>query len=362
LIKETKDRKLDGIISQLNQITSGLQRTAMSLRMVPIKNTFERMVRLVRDLSKKAGKDVRLVMSGEDTEIDRNMVEEIYEPMVHMIRNSIDHGLESPKDREAAGKPKQGTIQLKAYYRGGNIVIAIEDDGRGLNREKIVEKAKANGIISDGKKLTEGEIDNLIFHPGFSTAEKVTDISGRGVGMDVVKSAIVDRLRGTVEVQSTWGTGTILIMRLPLTLAIIDGMVVRMDGQRYIIPTLNVYETFRPTRADFHTVNKKGEMVMVRGHLVSLIRLDRLFGHQRHNPSQGPEVPPWERLAVVVENQDNKRCLLVDELLGREEIVIKSLGKGLQHVKGIAGGAILGDGRVGLILDVAGIYAIASEG
>jgi len=362
LIRASKDRKLDGIIGQLNQITSGLQRTAMSLRMVPIKNTFQRMLRLVRDLSKKADKEVRLLMSGEDTEIDRNMVEELYEPMVHMIRNSIDHGFESPDERQAAGKPKQGTIELKAYHRGGNIVIEIEDDGRGLNREKILEKARAKGLISEGEKLTEREIDHLIFHPGFSTVDRITDISGRGVGMDVVKSSIMDRLRGTVEIQSTWGTGTALIIRLPLTLAIIDGMVVRIDGQRYIIPTLNVYETFKPARADCHTVKKKGEMVMVRGQLVPLMRIDRLFGSNGDHFSTRQAVPPWERLAVVVENQDTKRCLLVDELLGKEEVVIKSLGKVFQHVKGIAGGVILGDGRVGLILDVAGICAVASEG
>jgi two-component system chemotaxis sensor kinase CheA len=362
LISASKDRKLDSIIGQLNQITSGLQRTAMSLRMVPIRNTFQRMVRLVRDLSRKAGKDVRLLMSGEDTEIDRNMVEQIYEPMVHMIRNSIDHGFETPGEREAANKPKQGTIQIKAYHRGGNIAIEIEDDGRGLNREKILEKAKANDLISEEERLTDREIDHLIFHPGFSTADRITDISGRGVGMDVVKSTIVDRLRGNVEIQSTWGKGTTLIIRLPLTLAIIDGMVVKIDGQRYIIPTLNVHETFRPTRADCHTVKKQGEMLMVRDQLVPLMRIDRLFGSNGDHLSAPEAVPPWERLAVVVENQDKKRCLLVDELLGKEEIVIKSLGKGLQHVKGIAGGAILGDGRVGLILDIAGICTIASEG
>ncbi|MFW6148014.1 MAG: chemotaxis protein CheA [Thermodesulfobacteriota bacterium] len=362
VIMNSKDRKLEGIIGQLNQITSGLQKTAMSLRMVPIKNTFQKMVRLVRDLSKKSGKEVRLLMSGEDTEIDRNMVEEIYEPMVHMIRNSIDHGLESPNERQASGKFEQGIIHLKAYHRGGNIVIEIEDDGRGLNREQIVDKARANGLINESDKLSDKEIDQLIFHPGFSTADKVTDISGRGVGMDVVKSIIIDRLKGSIEVQSTRGKGTTMIIRMPLTLAIIDGMVVRIEDQRYIIPTLNVHESFRPTKSDCHTVNKREEMVMVRGQLVPLMRITRLFGSNGDHASAGEKAPPWERLAVVVENQDNKRCLLVDELLGKEEIVIKSLSRGLQHVKGIAGGAILGDGRVGLILDVAGICAIASGG
>jgi len=213
LIMTSKDRKLDQINNQLNMITSALQKTAMSLRMVPIKNTFQKMLRLVRDQAKKAGKEVQLVMSGEDTEIDRNMVEEIYEPMVHIIRNSIDHGLELPQEREAANKPKQGYIYLRAYHKGGDIVIEIEDDGQGLNREKIRKKAISSGLIKEGEKLTEGEINNLIFHPGFSTAEKITDVSGRGVGMDVVKNKIIEKLRGRVEIQSSPGKGTTVFIR-----------------------------------------------------------------------------------------------------------------------------------------------------
>jgi two-component system chemotaxis sensor kinase CheA len=361
VIKKIKHRKLDGLIGQLSQITSGLQRMAMSLRMVPIRNTFQKMVRLVRDLAKKAGKEVQLIMSGEDTEIDRNMVEEIYEPIVHMIRNSIDHGLERPEEREAADKPRQGTIYLKAYHEKGNIVIEIEDDGQGLHREKILEKARSNGLIGEDENLTDRGINNLIFQPGFSTAEKITEISGRGVGMDVVKSRIVDRLRGDVEVHSSWGRGTRFLIRLPLTLAIIDGMVVSVSGERYIIPTLTVQESFRPTRAHYHTVQREGEMIMVRDTLVPLIRLDHLLGLNGGHSSKVDEPPPWERLVVVVENQEKRRCLLVDELLGQEEVVIKSLGKGLKDVKGIAGGAIRGDGRISLILDIAGIFSIASE-
>ena len=360
LIMMSKDRHLDGIIGQLNQITSGLQRTAMSLRMVPIKNTFQKMVRLVRDLARKAGKEAQLVMSGEDTEIDRNMVEEVYEPMVHIIRNSIDHGLEQPDEREAESKPRQGTVYLKAYHKGGDIVIEIEDDGRGLNREKITEKARSRGLIKEGERLTDAEINSLIFQPGFSTAESITDISGRGVGMDVVKSRIVEKLRGRVEVQSTPGKGTTVFIRLPLTLAIIDGMIVKVEGNRFIIPTLSVQESFRPKRVDYHTVKGEGEMIMVRDNLVPLIRLDRLLGINGDRPSDEEYVSPWERLVVVAENQEKRRCLLVDELLGQEEIVIKSLGGGLKGIKGIAGGAIMGDGRVGLILDVAGIFDIAS--
>ncbi|HUU41165.1 MAG TPA: chemotaxis protein CheA [Desulfatiglandales bacterium] len=355
-----RDRKLYQIINQLNQITSGLQRTGMSLRMVPIMNTFQKMLRLVRDLAKKAGKEVQLVMSGEDTEIDRNMVEEIYEPMVHMIRNSIDHGLEKPEERESAGKPRQGTIYLRAYHRGGDIVIEIEDDGRGLNREKILEKAKSSGLIAKEERLTDAEINNLIFHPGLSTAEKISDISGRGVGMDVVRNKI-KKLRGRVEVQSLTGKGATVIIRLPLTLAIVDGMIVKVASERYIIPTLSVQESFRPKKSECHTVKKKGEMIMVRNNLIPLIRLDRLLGRNGNSSSHSIDCYPWEKLVVIVENQEKRRCLLIDELLGQEEVVIKSIGGGLKTVKGIAGGAILGDGRVGLILDIAGIFQIAAE-
>jgi len=361
LIMTSKDRKLDQINNQLNLITSALQKTAMSLRMVPIKNTFQKMLRLVRDLAKKAGKEVQLVMSGEDTEIDRNMVEEIYEPMVHMIRNSIDHGLELPGDREAANKPKQGAIYLKAYHKGGDIVTEIQDDGQGLNREKILKKAISSGLIKEGEKLTEGEINNLIFHPGFSTAEKITDVSGRGVGMDVAKNKIIEKLRGRVEVQSVPGKGTTIFIRLPLTLAIVDGMIVKVEGEKYIIPALALQEAFRPEKTEFYTVGKKGEVIMFRDSLVPLIRLDQLLGLNGNDSSDEIDIAPWERLVVVMENQERRRCLLVDELLGQEEVVIKSLGKGLMDVKGIAGGAIMGNGRVGLILDIAGIFDIAAE-
>ena len=359
-IKASSDRRLDQVINQLNQITSGLQKSSMSLRMVPIKNTFQKMLRLVRDLSKKAGKEAQLIMSGEDTEIDRNMVEEIYDPMVHMVRNSIDHGLETPEEREAINKPAKGNIYLKAYHKGGEFVIEIEDDGRGLDKEKILKKAISSGLIKEGEKLSDGEINSLIFNPGFSTAEKVTEISGRGVGMDVVKSRIVEKLRGRVDVQSTFTKGTAVFIKLPLTLAIIDGMIVRVAEERYIIPTLSIQESFRPRQDECHTVKGKGEVIMFRNNLVPLIRLDRLLTDRGDYPGQRIASNPWEKLIVVVENQERTRCFLVDELVGQEEVVIKSLGEGLKSVKGIAGGAIMGDGRVGLILDIAGIFDIVS--
>ncbi|MBC8391900.1 MAG: chemotaxis protein CheA, partial [Deltaproteobacteria bacterium] len=362
LVKTARSRGLDHIINQMNQITSALQKTAMSLRMVPIKNTFQKMLRLVRDLARNANKEVQLLISGEDTEIDRNMVEEIYEPMVHMIRNSIDHGLEPLEERKAVNKPGKGTIILRAYHKGGNIVIEIEDDGRGLNQEKILEKAIAKGLVREGEKLTESEINNLIFHPGFSTAETITDISGRGVGMDVVKSKVIERLRGRVEVQSVQGKGTTIRIRLPLTLAIIDGMIVGVRGERFIIPTLTVQESFKPNKDDYLTVQGKGEMIKVRDSLAPLICLDRLLASNGGKDQNSPEKPPWERLVVVVENQERRRCLLIDELMGKEEVVIKSLGETLKKVKGIAGGAIMGDGKVSLILDIAGLFDMTSGG
>jgi two-component system, chemotaxis family, sensor kinase CheA len=353
-ILASRDQTLVHTLGQLSQITSTLQTMTMSMRMVPIKSTFQKMVRLVRDLARNSGKQVRLTMSGEETEIDRNVVDELYEPMVHMIRNSVDHGLEPAAERTAAGKDPGGEINLRAFHRGGNIVVEISDDGRGLNRERIIEKARANGLITDESKLTEDEIHNLIFQPGFSTAREVSEISGRGVGMDVVKQAI-EKLRGRVDIQTRPGQGSTFVISLPLTLAIIEGMVVRIGRDRYVIPALSIIESFRPARDQYATVNGRGEMIQTRGKLVPLVRLDKYFncefdaGH------------PWEGLVVTVEYDGKYLCLLLDELLSKEEVVIKSMGAYLQNVKGIAGGAIMGDGRVGLILDMAGIWQLANN-
>jgi two-component system chemotaxis sensor kinase CheA len=352
-IRSTNDQKLYHNLNQLNQITSSLQRTAMAMRMVPIKSTFQRMVRLVRDLARSAGKEVGLEMSGEDTEIDRNVVEELYEPMVHMIRNAVDHGIEVPKERGEAGKKRKGTIRLGAYHQGGHIIIEIEDDGRGLDRERIIEKARSRNLINDEGRLADSEIYNLIFHPGFSTATEVTDISGRGVGMDVVKKAI-EKLRGRTEINSQPGRGSTIKISLPLTLAIIEGMLVRVGQDRYIIPALTIQESFRPDRSQYFTVEGKGEIILSRGHLIPLIRLDQIFGIKVDSSI------PWEGIVAVVQHGGEERCLLIDELLGKEEVVIKSLGESLD-IKGISGGAIMADGRVGLILDISGIFEVASK-
>ena len=353
VLLSAKDQRLTHNLGQLSQITSSLQTTAMSMRMVPIKSTFQKMVRLVRDLAKNSGKEVQLNMSGEDTEIDRNVVDELYEPMVHMIRNSVDHGIETPEERTKAGKNSTGEIHLKAYHQGGKFVVEMLDDGRGLDKDRIIEKARAKNLMTDESKLSESEIYNMIFEPGFSTARKVTDISGRGVGMDVVKKAI-EKLKGTVEINSRPGRSSTFIIRLPLTLAIIEGMLVRVGKERYVIPALGILESLRPARDQYSTVEGKGEMILSRGKLIPLIRLNQIF-------KVGCDANyPWEGLVVVVEHDGRQMCLLLDELLGKEEVVIKSLGESLKDITGIAGGVIMGDGRVGLILDMAGLWDLVS--
>jgi two-component system chemotaxis sensor kinase CheA len=354
LIAGLSDPKLNKDFSQLTRITTELQKTAMSMRMVPIRQTFQKMTRLVRDLSKKTGKLVNLVMEGEETEIDRNMVDSIYDPLVHMIRNSVDHGVQIPPERRKRGKPEAGTVKLSAYQKGGNIIIEIADDGEGVNTEKIRNKALERGLIQPGGSYTDHEINNLIFLPGFSTADKITDVSGRGVGMDVVKKG-VEKLRGRVELQSTAGEGSLFLMHLPLTLAIIDGIVVGVGAERYIIPTIAIRESMRPRMENYNTVQGRGETLLVRDTLLPIIRLYHVFGvaDACTDISQG--------IAVVVENEGRQRALLVDELLGKQEVVIKSLGGYMKDVKGVAGGTILGDGRVGLILDLAGLISVSEE-
>ncbi|MDL1970009.1 MAG: chemotaxis protein CheA [Candidatus Desulfofervidaceae bacterium] len=354
VLNDIRDQKLVRDLSQLGRITTELQKTSMSLRMVPIKETFQKMIRLVRDLSKKSGKKVQLIMQGEDTEIDRNMVEELYDPLVHMIRNAVDHGIEMPEERKAKGKPEIGTIELLAYHKGGNIVIEIKDDGQGLDKNKILKKAREKGLTSEEEELSETEIYQLIFKPGFSTAEKVTDVSGRGVGMDVVKKAL-EKLRGKVEIRSEIEKGTTFIIKLPLTLAIIDGIIVKVGKHRYILPTVAVQEVFRPTHQQYNTYAGKGEMINIRDTLFPLVRLHRLFN------VKAKYTEPWKALMVVVESEDEKKCLMVDEVLGKQEVVIKSLGEAMGRVKGIAGGAIMGDGKVGLILDVTGIFEMSEQ-
>jgi len=349
-----KDHIVYTSMNQIHQITSTLQKTTMSMRMIPIKNTFQKMVRVVRELSRISGKDVELNIKDADTEIDRSMVDDLYEPMVHMIRNAIDHGLEEPQERKSAGKESRGRIELRASHRGGNLVIEIEDDGRGLDKNTILEKAIVRKLVDREHTLTDSEIYELIFHPGFSTAEEVTDISGRGVGMDVVKKA-VEKLMGRIEIISTRGKGSTIIIRLPLTLAIMDGILVRVGTENYIIPTLSILETFAPQEDQYFTVQGKSEMIKYRDELIPLIRLDRIFKDQNNTTN------PWDALVVAVTHDGKKRYLLIDEIIGKEEVVIKSLGEHLKNTKGVAGCTIMGDGKVGLILDIPDIIEISQS-
>jgi len=352
--KTANDPSLNQNVAQLGLIVTNMQNIAMSMRMIPIKSTFMKMIRLVRDLSKKSGKEINLDMVGEDTEIDRNVVDALYEPMVHMIRNSCDHGIEAMQDRKNRGKPSRGTITLRAYHKGGHIIIEIEDDGKGLDKDVILEKAKSTGLIVGSEQMTDAQIYDLIMQPGFSTAKEISDVSGRGVGMDVVKSGI-EKFRGQLNIESKKTKGTKFTISLPLTLAIIDGMLVGVDDEKYVIPTTAIQKAFKPPEEECFTVEGKGEMVKDRGSLISVIRLNDIY-----SSSSSQKKMIWDNLVVVVESKDEKRALLIDELLGKDEYVIKSLGNSLENVKGIAGGAILGDGRVGLILDIHGIFEVAN--
>jgi two-component system chemotaxis sensor kinase CheA len=332
-------------LRQLSRVTTELQRNAMSLRMVPIRNLFQKMGRLVRDLGVSQNKQVQLVLEGEETELDRNIVEKMGDPLIHMIRNSVDHGLEGPDERLANGKPAMGTVRLSASHQRGGIVIRIQDDGRGLNTDSILAKAIERGLVRPNAGLSESEIHALIFLPGFSTAEAITDLSGRGVGMDVVRGNI-ESLRGKVEIESVFGKGTTFTILLPLTLAIIDGLLVAVGEDRYIIPTLSVRESFRLRPGMVSTVHERGEMVTVRGKQTPLLRLGRFLG------STSKTTQAEDGIIVVVESGDTARGLLVDELIGKQEVVIKSLGPAFEHQNLAAGGAVLGDGWVALILDV----------
>ncbi len=356
-IQSINDQRVQRNLTHTGKIIRDLQEVAMSLRMVTLKALFQKMARLVRDVSSKAGKRIRLEIEGEDTELDRTVVEEISDPLVHMIRNACDHGIEPEEERIRAGKPAIGTLALRAYHRGGSIVIEVADDGRGLDREKILKKAIERGLVGDRDpaEISDDEVHNMIFLPGFSTAEKVTDISGRGVGMDVVRRNI-EALRGHVEIRSKKGEGSTFFMRLPLTMAIIDGMVVRVGTQRYVVPTLNIEQSFCPAQEQIHTVaGGRGEMAMVRGSLLAVHRLKRLFGI-----SEGEE-DLTRALLLVLDANGERACLAVDEILGQQQVVIKNLGRGLGSIRGVSGGAILGDGRVAPILDVSGLLASAAE-
>ena len=342
-------------IAQLERNTREIQERVMGIRMLAIGTAFQRFPRLVRDLSTKNGKKIRLVLSGEETELDKTVIESIGDPLTHLVRNSADHGLEPPEERLVAGKSEEGVIRLNAYHEGGNICITVEDDGRGLNKDKILAKAVAQGLILETDKLPDDQIWALVFRPGFSTAEKVTDVSGRGVGMDVVKRNI-ESLGGTVSIKTAAGKGTTFTLKLPLTLAIIEGMTVRVGSETYIVPLVSIVESIQPHPEAVKTIVGKGEVVNVRGAYAPILRLAEAFS------TKADCQEPAKAILVILETEGERVAVMVDELLGQQQVVIKSLERNFRKVEGIAGATILGDGTVGFILDVRGLIELARRG
>lgn len=336
-------------VTQVTKIVRDVQELAMAMRMVPIGPTFQKMARLVRDVSRKAGKQVNLTISGEDTELDKTVIQEIGDPLVHMVRNAVDHGIERPDARREAGKPETGEVHLRAGHEGGNIVISIRDDGKGLDPEVLLAKGIEKGLVPPDAELSEQEIFALILAPGFSTAAQVTDISGRGVGMDVVKRNI-EQLRGRVEIVSEKGAGTTFTIRLPLTLAIIDGLVIRAGSERFVLSTISIQQSLRPVPEAITSVHHRGEVLNVRGEMIPLIQLGVLFG-------LGEPINPCEAMVVIAHCEGRLVGLVVDELIGQQQVVIKTLGERFGKLQGVSGAAILGDGRVGLILEMSGLNA-----
>lgn len=342
-------------VEELTQHSRELQEAVMAVRMQPVKSIFSRMPRIVRDLSSQLGKKINMEMIGEYTEIDKTVIEQLSDPLVHMIRNSVDHGVEMPEIRKERGKPEEGTIRLSADNRGGRIVIEIEDDGGGVNREKVLAKAQEKGLAPKDAKLSDEEIDNLIFEPGFSTAEEVSNISGRGVGMDVVKRNI-NALGGDVFLQTTPGQGSRFVVSLPLTLAILDGMIVRAGREYYIIPISNIIETMRPAEDEVRKIADGNDVINVRGEFIPVIYLFKKF------EIEDAISEPSQALVVLVEHGRSRFGLVVDELVGQQQVVIKSLEANSDPVEGISGATILGDGKVSLILDIGGLVPSNGQG
>ncbi len=338
-------------VSALEKTVRDLQEMSLGLRMVPIAATFQKMNRVVRDVAKKLGKQIQFVTEGDDTELDKSVVDQISDPLVHMVRNAADHGIETPDERTLHGKPVEGSVKLRAYQQGGNVYIELHDDGRGLNRKRILEKAIERGLVAPDATPSDTEICNLIFQPGFSTASEVTDVSGRGVGMDVVRRN-VESLQGSVSIQSVEGQGSKLTVRLPLTLAILDGLLVRLTNEVFVIPLLSVIESICVKPKEIKRVVGVGEVIKLRGEVVPVLRLHRALNivDDLHTGDPG--------LVVIVEDQGRRYALKVDELLGQQQVVIKNLETNFRKVPGVAGATILGDGRVALILDIYGISSL----
>ena len=343
-------------LEELQQLTRGIQDSVMAIRAQPVKPIFQRMSRTVREAADMTGKNVRLVTEGENTEVDKTVIDKLAEPLTHMIRNAVDHGLEGPEERLAAGKQAEGTLRLAAKHRSGRIVIEIADDGAGINRERVRGKAVENGLISAEANLTDEEIDNLIFHPGFSTAEQLSDISGRGVGMDVVKRSI-QALGGRITIASTPGKGSVFTLSLPLTLAVLDGMVVTVAGQTLVVPLTSIIETLKPEAENLHGFGANGRLIAIRDNFNPLVDVAQIL-----NFTTTP-TDPLAGVALLVDSEDGgQSALLVDAIQGQRQVVIKSLEANYANVPGIAAATILGDGQVALIVDVEAVVSASRSG
>jgi two-component system chemotaxis sensor kinase CheA len=349
------ERLQDGL-SQLERHTRELQESVMQIRMLPISFTFSRFPRLVHDLSSKMGKKIELKMTGENTEVDKTVIEKIGDPLVHLVRNSLDHGIEMPEERVAAGKPETGTVRLSAFHKGGNIIIEIRDDGKGLDRDRILSKAIERGLVTEDQTLSDRQIYELIFLPGFSTAEQVSDVSGRGVGMDVVRKNI-NELGGSIEIESEKGVGSAIIIRLPLTLAILDGQTITVGDETYIVPLVSIIESIQVRPEMVNLIAGRGETFKLRNDYLPIVRLHDIFGIENAKATELSE-----GLLVVVEGEGRHCGLFVDDLVGQQQVVIKSLEANYQKVDGISGATILGDGSVALILDIQGVIRMATRG
>ena len=341
-------------LEQLERNVRELQESVMRVRMVPISFVFNRFPRMVRDLSQRLGKQVEIKMTGGDTELDKTVLEKIGDPLVHLVRNCVDHGIEAPEVRQAAGKVPCGTVHLHAYHRGSNIQVQVSDDGGGLKKDRIVVKARERGLLGPNDAPSDEEVYALIFLAGFSTADQATDISGRGVGMDVVRRNVED-LGGTIEVRSEAGRGSRFTITLPLTLAIVDGQTVAVGDETYIVPLTTIVESLQMSTASINRLGNRGELLAFRGDYLPVVRLQGLFGSPRRE-----SVPEGGGLVMVVEGDGRRVGLCVDELLGQQQVVVKTLEENYGHVDGVAGATILGDGAVALILDVAGLARSAT--
>lgn len=343
-VSETNSMALKKTALQLGKISKEMQDLSMSLRLIPVKGLFQKMQRIVRDTAQTLGKDVQLVLSGEETELDKTVLEKINDPLVHIIRNSVDHGIESKEKRLAAGKSAKGRVDLMAYHQAGMLVIEIRDDGGGLDAEKLIKKATEKGLIKPGTQMTEQEAFNLIFAPGFSTKEQVTDVSGRGVGMDVVKTNVKE-LSGSINIESKLGVGTTFKVTLPLTLSIIEGLVVTANSHRYVIPLNHVHETLKPLPNQIQLSSKLGEILLIRGENLPMYRISEFFGQKSQGNSSDLSV------LIIRNGSSNPWALVVDEIINQQQVVTKQLGQELPNLTGISGSTILGDGKPALILE-----------